>query len=61
MNTCPFCGSSDVVNSMSFWQGEIDLFYIKCENCGSCGPVVEKEDTDSNEIEKAAILWNERK
>lgn len=47
---CPFCGD----DFLYFMDGEKQ---VSCDNCGACGPTVDKADGTHAE---AVALWNDR-
>lgn len=60
LNSCPFCGSD--WNEKSDLAGEDDYYFVKCRECGACGPCTEefRYDNRLDAMNAAIAKWNER-
>jgi Lar family restriction alleviation protein len=52
---CPFCGSK-LIEPI---DGECRTFMM-CNNCGACGPKIENQLHEGDELAAAADAWNKR-
>jgi Lar family restriction alleviation protein len=53
---CPFDGTNDKLN-VSHSRGR---WFVECERCGACGPLVAPGDRDEESANAAIAAWNAR-
>jgi transcription elongation factor Elf1 len=60
--TCPFCGSRDLIITRQIGDRNGIPTCIRCDNCGSCGPVEYLKEDQLGNIGLVADLtgWNRR-
>lgn len=55
VKNCPFCGAEEESNAFVTTYDEADNAFIRCRNCGVCGPKVHGGD-----MLTAYRAWNRR-